>query len=89
MEENENKSWAHPIARPEVGCILIAHPLMFNDNAQSYFSQAVIFIYAHEESGSAGLILNRPTQYFVSEINGIEHMCPEFERNKFQFLFYF
>jgi putative transcriptional regulator len=30
--------WAHRIAEPERGCLLVAHPLMFS-NAQTYFSQ--------------------------------------------------
>lgn len=30
--------WAHPIPRPEKGCLLIAHPLMFQDS-QVYFRQ--------------------------------------------------
>ena len=30
--------WAHPIANPEKGCVLIAHPLMFTTQ-QRYFAQ--------------------------------------------------
>ena len=30
--------WAHNVAKPEKGCLLLAHPLMFS-NSQSYFSQ--------------------------------------------------
>lgn len=30
--------WAHPIPRPEKGCLLIAHPLMFQES-QVYFRQ--------------------------------------------------
>lgn len=30
--------WAHDVPKPEKGCLLLAHPLMFG-NTQSYFSQ--------------------------------------------------
>ena len=30
--------WAHQITKPEKGCLLLAHPLMFG-NSQGYFSQ--------------------------------------------------
>ncbi len=30
--------WAHDVGKPEKGCLLLAHPLMFG-NAQPYFSQ--------------------------------------------------
>ena len=33
------REWAHPVARPEKGCLLLAHPKMFADS-QTYFSQA-------------------------------------------------
>ena len=33
------REWAHPVARPEKGCLLLAHPKMFSDS-QTYFNQA-------------------------------------------------
>eukprot|EP00884_Botryococcus_braunii_P007706 jgi/Botrbrau1/16937/Bobra.49_2s0006.1 len=45
--------WAHPITQPEKGCLLLAHPLMFQDN-QKYFAQAVILLVEHGEAGSMG-----------------------------------
>ena len=50
--------WAHPMPLPELGCLLLANPLMFAD-AQQYFRMSVILIFAHDKGGSAGLILNR------------------------------
>lgn len=44
-------------------------------------AQAVIFIFEHSESGSAGLILNRPTQYTIGSIGGLETLCPDFADN--------
>ena len=43
--------------------------------------QAVIFIFEHSEQGSAGLILNRPTQYTIGGMPGLETLCPEFGDN--------
>jgi putative AlgH/UPF0301 family transcriptional regulator len=43
--------------------------------------QAVIFIFEHSQQGSAGLILNRPTQYTIGGLPGLETLCPEFVEN--------
>ena len=43
--------------------------------------QAVIFIFEHSEQGSAGLILNRPTQYTIGSMPGLETLCPDFADN--------
>ena len=43
--------------------------------------QAVIFIFEHSEQGSAGLILNRPTQYTIGGMPGLETLGPEFGDN--------
>lgn len=32
--------WAHDLSKPEKGCLLLAHPLMFG-NSQAYFSQVL------------------------------------------------
>ena len=44
-------------------------------------SQSVIFIFEHSESGSAGLILNKPTEHTIGSIDGLESLCPEFADN--------
>ena len=44
-------------------------------------TQAVIFIFEHSEQGSAGLILNRPTQYTIGSMPGLETLCPDFADN--------
>ena len=44
-------------------------------------AQAVIFIFEHSEQGSAGLILNRPTQYTIGSMPGLETLCPDFADN--------
>ncbi|EIE23156.1 DUF179-domain-containing protein [Coccomyxa subellipsoidea C-169] len=78
--DEESKLWAHSINFPEKGCLLIAHPLVFTTQ-QQYFAQAVIFIFEHSEQGSAGLILNKPTQYTIGTMSGLEALCPEFNNN--------
>eukprot|EP00803_Ostreobium_quekettii_P000196 evm.model.scf_1281EXC.5 EVM.evm.TU.scf_1281EXC.5 scf_1281EXC:17665-18611(+) len=77
----EDGRWAHAVHAPETGCLLVAHPLMFSQS-QTYFSQAVIFIFTHSESGSAGLILNRPTEFTLGKVAGAEEMCPEFAESQ-------
>lgn len=36
--ESQARLWAHPIPRPERGCLLVAHPLLFRAQ-QTYFYQ--------------------------------------------------
>ncbi|GMH39461.1 hypothetical protein BSKO_07359 [Bryopsis sp. KO-2023] len=72
--------WAHPISSPEPGCLLLAHPLLFNTQ-QTYFSQAVLLIFAHNETGTAGLILNRLTGYKIGKVTGADFLCPAFADN--------
>jgi putative AlgH/UPF0301 family transcriptional regulator len=40
---------------------------------QTYFYQAVILLLDHGPDGSYGIILNRPTQYKVSQIKSTVH----------------
>lgn len=47
MPDQDQELWAHPIVKPEAGCLLIAHPNAFT-NSQQYFHRVVIFIFAHE-----------------------------------------
>lgn len=72
--------WAHPIASAEPGCLLLAHPLMFQEN-QTYFHEAVVLIFAHNETGTAGLLLNRLTGYKIGKVAGADFLCPEFKDN--------
>ncbi|KAA8495648.1 UPF0301 protein [Porphyridium purpureum] len=60
--------WAHEVAVPERGCLLLAAPVRFSAQ-QSYFVQAVICIVEHNSSGSIGFILNRPLTY---SMDGVE-----------------
>lgn len=69
--------WAHSITQPEPGCLLIANPTAFLSR-QQYFHQAVIFLFAHSKEGSAGLILNRPTEYNLGQLAGFEDLLPDF-----------
>jgi len=63
----ENPPWAHALPGPEKGCLLIANESLFV-GTQAYFNEAVIFIVQHDEAGSMGIILNRPTQYTMSQV---------------------
>ncbi|KAG0583095.1 hypothetical protein KC19_3G108900 [Ceratodon purpureus] len=76
VEDQEQELWAHPIVKPEAGCLLIAHPNAFTDS-QQYFHRVVIFIFAHDAGGSAGVILNRPTQYSLGQLEEFKDLMPE------------
>mmetsp|Transcript_9079 Transcript_9079/g.39953 ORF Transcript_9079/g.39953 Transcript_9079/m.39953 type:complete len:287 (-) Transcript_9079:775-1635(-) len=61
--------WAHEVSAVEKGCILVASPYFFN-NSQEYFAQTVVFILEHGESGSCGVVLNRPLRRSEIKITG-------------------
>jgi putative AlgH/UPF0301 family transcriptional regulator len=63
----EDGRWAHSLPQPETGCVLLAHPSMFDAN-QTYFKQAAILILESNESGALGVILNRPTTHKLREV---------------------
>jgi putative transcriptional regulator len=65
------KPWAHVIGAPERGCLLVARGDNFTQG-QQYFHQAVILMLEHNEKGSMGVILNRPTQYSMGYVSGDE-----------------
>ncbi|KAK9819916.1 hypothetical protein WJX72_003947 [[Myrmecia] bisecta] len=69
--------WAHNLPGAEEGCLLIAHPLMFGQS-QPYFRLAVVFLFQHDNMGSAGLILNRKTDITVGAMSGTSALSPEF-----------
>lgn len=82
--------WAHPLGRPEKGCVLVAHPLLFT-STQTYFSRSVVFLIEHSDDGgdggsgggggggTAGLILNKPTTLTLSDVGGgVSSLLPEF-----------
>jgi len=76
VPDQDQELWAHPIVKPEAGCLLIAHPNAFT-NSQQYFYRVVIFIFAHDAGGSAGVILNRPTQYSLGQLEEFKDLMPE------------
>lgn len=50
---------AFPLSLPEPGCCLASHPAYYRRN-KMYLTQSVIFVTRHDETGSVGLVLNRP-----------------------------
>ena len=46
--ESQARLWAHPIPRPERGCLLVAHPLLFRAQ-QTYFYQVTTAVHAVRE----------------------------------------
>lgn len=43
--------------------------------------QAVIFLFEHSEEGSAGFILNRPTELTLGKLLAADALLPEFSDN--------
>lgn len=65
----DDTPWAHHIPSPEQGCLLLASPLFFLES-QTYFDKSVILLHSHGPRGSAGIIINRPTQHRIGDLKG-------------------
>lgn len=74
------EEWAHALTSPELGCLLLAHPLMFT-RQQTHFNLAVIFLFVHGKEGSAGLILNKPSNFRLGELATSKDAIEGFEEN--------
>ena len=74
--------WAHRLEHIEQGCVLLSHPEMFRGGHQTYFHQAVIFVISHSHDHTAGIILNRPTQYTMGQVGGSSDLLPAFQENR-------
>lgn len=58
--ESSKLYWAHPIANPEKGCVLIAHPLMFTTE-QQYFAQVRLLLHESQDGALCSFgILDMP-----------------------------
>ena len=57
------RHFVHELGRPEPGCLLIANEVM-----PGLFWQTVIFMLEHSDTGSLGLVLNRPTNVTVKDL---------------------
>jgi putative transcriptional regulator len=64
----KDKPWAHVIAKPEKGSLIVAASDEFI-TAQQYFHQSVILLLDHSSQGSMGVILNRPTMYKMGQVS--------------------
>ena len=68
--------WAHPIAHPERGCLLVARR-----PGLGMFSHTVILVLEHEDGqGSSGLVLNMPTPMLISHLGLEEEIVGESAR---------
>lgn len=47
------------------GTLLIAEPATLNDDS---FNRAIILITEHNDNGSVGFVLNKPTQYLIKDL---------------------
>ncbi|KAI8113229.1 hypothetical protein M9435_003233 [Picochlorum sp. BPE23] len=71
-------AWAHVLGLPERGCLLLANPLMFT-TSQTYFNKSVILIFSHEADGSAGVIVNKPTQHVMGEFRDASSLAESYD----------
>mmetsp|Transcript_35714 Transcript_35714/g.47117 ORF Transcript_35714/g.47117 Transcript_35714/m.47117 type:complete len:277 (-) Transcript_35714:272-1102(-) len=86
--EQKVSRWAHQISSPEVGCVILDSGVVPCPDDQKYFKNAVILIVEHdEETGTVGLILNRPTKYLMGEMVNDAHLraLPGFEKSRLFF----
>lgn len=79
----ESGDWAHLIAQPEIGSVLLANPLLFH-NAQTYFDKAVILVIDASEHGAMGIILNKPSELRLKNMEDLtlDNRFQTFAQNK-------
>lgn len=65
-----DEDWAHLISTPEPGCVLLANPMLFG-SSQTYFEQAVILVIEHSDQGSMGIILNKPSELRLKQMEDV------------------
>ena len=46
-----------------------------------HVTQAVIFLFEQDDIGSAGFMLNKPTEHILGKLVGADKLCPEFADN--------
>ena len=44
--------------------------------------QTVIFLFEHDDTASAGFILNKPSEHVLGKLVGADELCPEFAENR-------
>lgn len=77
----DDERWAHPLVRPELGCLVLANQSTFTQQ-QQYFYCAVILVIQHDVDGTVGLILNRPTTFTMGDVcKGNLYRVPGMEDN--------
>lgn len=67
LSQNPSSRWAHPLVRPELGCLIIAKEDQFTQQ-QQYFYKAVALVIQHGDDGTVALILNRPTTFTMGDV---------------------
>eukprot|EP00640_Fibrocapsa_japonica_P002954 CAMPEP_0113937124 /NCGR_PEP_ID=MMETSP1339-20121228/3820_1 /TAXON_ID=94617 /ORGANISM="Fibrocapsa japonica" /LENGTH=269 /DNA_ID=CAMNT_0000939783 /DNA_START=176 /DNA_END=985 /DNA_ORIENTATION=+ /assembly_acc=CAM_ASM_000762 len=67
----KSEVWAHPINEPEVGALALClvHPDQLSDD-RLFFYEAVVLITYHGEDGTAGVIINKPSNVRLEEASG-------------------
>jgi putative transcriptional regulator len=76
--------------KPEKGDFLISEPFLGDPN----FSRSVVYLCEHDEDGSFGFVINRPSNLQINDILDYAHNCKELayiggpvEQNTLHFIF--
>ncbi|PSC74897.1 hypothetical protein C2E20_1753 [Micractinium conductrix] len=75
LQLGREERWAHLLAQPERGCLLVARPRP----GLGMFANTVILLLEHEDGeGSSGLILNMPTPLLINNLGLEEDIADAF-----------
>lgn len=75
------------MSQPELGCLIIAREDLFTQS-QQYFHRAVMVVIQHDQEGTVGLILNRPTIFTMGDVcKGNLRDLPGMEDNVSTFIY--
>ena len=77
-QEEASQPWAHTIAAPEQGCLLLAHPLMFV-NSQVYFHQVITASHLFQGADLQPCSSCCFNNYCVHQVNSVADEISEFE----------
>ncbi|KAL4451521.1 hypothetical protein ABPG75_007183 [Micractinium tetrahymenae] len=75
MQLGREERWAHVLAQPERGCLLVARPRP----GLGMFTNTVILLLEHEDGeGSSGLVINMPTPLLINNLGLEEDIADAF-----------
>lgn len=77
LQLGREERWAHVLAQPERGCLLVARPRP----GLGMFANTVILLLEHDDrEGSSGLVINMPTPLLISNLGLEEDIADAFRQ---------